>query len=525
MRKILILCVVFFGLFGHTYAGDDILSIKPSSGIQTQSLSWEESTRADIYKTLAKIVSSKVRISYSSLHLEFKDVKKGTDTYSNLQKLVYLDILENKKSNVLPSKNLNAYIFYSLAEKALETKIIWDSKQLIWELKKRNTLSSDINYILQIYEESISSENKTLEESKESDEILEKKEMFLDVYETLKKSHYNRDKIEEKEMLYSAMEWLANGTKDKFTAFFPPTQNKNFQDGLSGNYEWIGAYVDIVKPGELLIISPIVDGPAFKAWVKAWDIVTMVGDKKIEPENSLSEVVSWIKWPAGTSVKLKIKREWGEIKEIDVKREKIIIKEVEYKTYPYNNAFYIQIKWFWDNTYGDFVKSLEVLKKTEWIKKVILDLRNNPGGYLDVVDEMLGYFVPAWEPVSVIKYYNYTLKNQSSWYSTIDFWKYKLIILENWWTASASEILAWTIKDYFPETTIIGENSYGKWSVQTIKPYEDGSSLKYTIAKWYTWKNQVGIDGVWIKPDVEIKITDDDIKAWVDSQLEAALKY
>lgn len=526
MRKFLIFSALFLSIIHYSYANVDILTIQPPvtiKSIPTKNLNWEEVKREEIYKILAELVSDKVKTSYSSILLNFKDVRKWTDTYINLQKLVYLDILQNKVSNVFPWKRLNAYVFYSLVEKWLDIKVISDSKQVISELKKRNTYSSDLKFINQTVSDSLKS-TETTKPTSESQEIAQKKEMFFDVLNLLKKSHYNRDKLDEKEMLYSAIQWLAEWTKDKFTSFFPPTQNKNFQDSLSGNYEGIWAYVDMEEPWKVVIISPIADGPAYKAGLKGWDIITNVWDNKVEKESSLSNVVAWIKWPAGSSIKITIKR-GNDVLQFNVKREKITIKEVETKLFDANNAFYIQIKSFWDNTFWDFVKALHTLKSSWSIKKVIIDLRNNPGWYLDAVNEILGYFVPEGKNVSVIKYYNYTLENKSTWYTDINFNNYQIIILENSWTASAAEIMAWTIKDYFPKTQIIWETSYGKWSVQTIKPYDDGSSLKYTIAKWYTGKTETWIDSIWIKPDIEVKISDQDVKIWLDSQLEKALKY
>ncbi len=511
MRKFLILSALFLFVINYSNADSSILTIQSSTttNTPTQSLNGDEIKRDEIYKTLANLISDKVKTSYSSILLNFKDVKKWTDTYANLQKLVYLDILQNKVSNVFPWKPLNAYVFYSLVEKSLNIKVISESKQAIAELKKRNTYSSDLKFINQTVSDSLKS-LETAEPISDSKEIAQKKEIFFDVLNTLKKWHYNRDKLDEKEMLYSAIQGLADGTKDKFTSFFPPTQNKNFQDSLSGNYEGIWAYVDMEEPWKVIIISPIPDGPAYKAWLKWWDIFLSVWENTIEKGNSLNEVVGWIKWPAGTSVKITVKR-GNEVLTFNVKREKIVIKEVESKEYSANNTFYIQIKSFWDNTFWDFVKALNTLKSSGNIKKVIIDLRGNPGWYLDVVNEMLGYFVPEWQNVSVIKYYNYTLENKSSWYTDINFNNYQIIILENSWTASAAEIMTGTIKDYFPNAQIIWETSYGKGSVQTIKAYDDGSSLKYTIAKWYTGKTETGIDGIWIKPDIELKITDDDV--------------
>ncbi len=205
-------------------------------------------------------------------------------------------------------------------------------------------------------------------------------------------------------------------------------------------------------------------------------------------------------------------------------RWKIIIKDVEYKLLK-NNTFYIGIKSFWNNVTENFKKSLELLKNNWRIKKVIIDLRNNWWWYLWEVVNILWYFIPAWEPVAVVKYQDDLKKYYSKGIEFIDFSKYKIIVLQNSWTASASEILIWTLKDYFPKLVIIWEKSYWKGSVQSIKSYIDWSSLKFTVAKWFTWKTETWIDWIWITPDIELEFDIEKYKKYeIDNQLEKA-KY
>jgi carboxyl-terminal processing protease len=138
---------------------------------------------------------------------------------------------------------------------------------------------------------------------------------------------------------------------------------------------------------------------------------------------------------------------------------------------------------------------------------------------------MLSHFVPKWKNTVVVKYLDGNKNYISKGYDSIDFSKYTLVFLQNGWSASASEIMIWTLKDYYPDSTIIWTQSYGKGSVQTIKSYRDDSSLKFTIARWFTWKFENGIDGVGIKPDVELEFDFDTFKTKkLDNQLNAALK-
>lgn len=477
--------------------------------------------REEVFKFFWDNINKIIPESYKYIDLKFVDVKNTdwNDLYDSLQKLVYFDLIKNLPVKINKDSDFNAYGFYKLAEKVFWT-IILDGTQKE-ALLKRNVVKDDLDKVIKYSQEAILKQNKELlTEQTNNYKLQEKKEIFKDVYSTLLKEHYDKDKIDEVKYVEWAIEWLTNSIWDKFTVYFPPTESKDFYDALSWEYEWIWSYVDMETPWVLKIVTPIAWTPSEKAWLKGWDIVLKIDWKEIKKENSISEVISWIKWPAWTKVILTINRDW-KISDIEVIRDKITVKDVEYKNLS-DDTFYIQIRSFWDHVLTDFKKSLEELKTKSNVKKVIIDLRNNGWGYLASVTDMLWYFVPKDEPTAVVKYIWNDETSYSMWYDLIDFNKYKLIILQNSWTASASEIMIWTIKDYFKNSVIIWENSYWKWSVQTIRAYRDWSSLKYTIAKWFTWKTQTWIDKVWIKPDIELELNIEDFKKWIDNQLDKA---
>jgi carboxyl-terminal processing protease len=277
------------------------------------------------------------------------------------------------------------------------------------------------------------------------------------------------------------------------------------------------------KPWKFMIISPITDSPAYNAGLKGWDQVTHVDWKEVLPENSAKEVISWIKWPKWTKVLLTIKRNTKTL-DIEVTRDKIVIKDIETEQVNYN-TFLISIRSFWPYVSDNFKEALTELSENKRIKKVIIDLRNNWGGYLDQVADMLSYLVPEGEPTAIIKYLEWNHVFKSSGYELINFSDYKIVILQNSGTASASEILAGTIKDYYPETTLLWEQSYGKWSVQRMKEYRDGSLLKYTIARWYTGWSQTSIDQIWLTPDVLLEFDSEAYEKYeTDNQLKHAIK-
>lgn len=474
-----------------------------------------EISRWDVFNFFAKYYEWQIPSSYKYINVLFKDVKKWSIVESSLQKLIYLNLIENPKRNLGENSKISAWGFYRLSEKILKIKII--DKETKKQLLGRNANISDLlivkNFIWKNY---ININTPTTNE-----QIKQKEAIFNDVYNTLTTKHYDNKTLSKLNILNSAIEWLTKWTNDIHTVYFPPIKSKSFHDFLSWEYEWIWSYVDMEKPGVLKIISPIPGSPSEKAWLKWWDIVTKIDWKEVTKDNSLAELVTWIKWPTWTKVKLTINRNWN-VLDITVTRGKIIITDTESKQLN-SNTYYIRIKSFWEHVAADFKKSIEKLSKSNNTKRLIIDLRNDWGGYLDQVTEILSYFVPKWDKTAVIKYLNGNKEYISKWYKDIDFSKYKIIILQNSWTASASEILIWTLKDYYKNIEIIWEQSYGKWSVQVMKNYSDGSLLKYTIAKWFTWWTQTGIDWIWITPTVKLDFDLDKFKKyWIDNQLEKA---
>lgn len=335
-----------------------------------------------------------------------------------------------------------------------------------------------------------------------------------DVYEKLKYNHYDSEKLHDEVLIQGAAKGMAEASGDKHTAYFPPVESKNFQDGLGGEFEGIGAYIDMPKPGELHIISPMSGTPAEKSGLKGGDIITKIDDMTVTESITLEDAISKIKGPGGTSVRLHIKRGTEEL-DFTITRAKITINYVEYKKLDTLDQ-YIKITTFGAGVKDAFVLALTAISKDANNGKIIIDLRNNPGGSLDEVAAILNYFVPKGQSVVHIKYKNTVSEMQSEGQDLIDLSRRKIVIMINGGSASASEIMAGTIKDYLGDNIrIIGEKSYGKGSVQSLDTYTDGSSFKYTIAKWFTGKTQTGIDGTGIKPDIEVKF---DEKLWKDGR-------
>lgn len=482
-----------------------------------------EPSRWVIFEFMADYLLPDIPKSYTYIQLYYTDIKKTQKSYEHLQKIVYTGALPNKKLPVNTKAKMNAYQFFNLIVYITGYDFISDQNEGI--LKKRNVKVSDLVMVKDV----ISSGNFEDDEDKleyylevlHTEEEKNKMKIFFDVYYTMISDYYHNENIDVNKLLYSSIEWLVEGAQDQFSVYFPPIEAKNFEEGLSGEFEWIGSYIEMEKPWILRIISPISGTPSERAGLRWWDVITHVDGWEIQKSTTINEAVGKIKGPAGTKVVLTILRD-GEILTIEVTRAKIIITDVEYKTLE-NGFFYIQIKNFWEKVYGEFTQALEELKKSNQ-KKIIIDLRNNPGGYLDQVTEMLSLFVKKWEKTAVIKHKDYDYNYYSKGYQVLDLNEYKIYILINSGTASASEIMAWTLKDYFPHIDLIWEKTYGKGSVQTMRSYYDGSTLKYTIAVWVTGKTQTQIDTVWILPDVEIELDIEGFKNGKDNQLDFILK-
>ncbi len=515
MKKITLILTTIFILFSSFQQESFAVKIK-MNWIETTNISTSnEVSRRDIFNHLASLIDKEVTSSYKYIDLKFKNLDTNSELYKSLQKLVFLDLIKNTETSIHPEKKIELYSFLRLSEKVLGFDMINPNE--IEKLKARNTTKNDLKKL----NSRINIEFTKFRRYWQTSQIKQKKSILVDVYDILIKEHYEKGNISEDEILNSAIEWITKGIGDKHTVYFPPTESKDFNEWLNGEYEGIGSYVLMETPWIVKIISPISWSPSQKAWLQSWDIISKVNGKIVTKENSLKEVISWIKWPAWSAVTLTIIRWWNEYN-IDVTREKIIIINVESKLLT-KDTYYIQIKSFWDNVSKNFKNALEGLKKQRRVKKVIIDLRNNGWGYLWQVADILSHFVEEWKPTAVVKYLKSNQQYTSRWYNMIDFNDYKIVILQNSWTASASEILIGTIKDYFPNTTIIWEKSYWKWSVQTIREYKDGSTLKYTIAKWFTGKTQTGIDWIGILPTIELEFDSEQYKKdWADNQLDKA---
>ncbi len=351
-----------------------------------------------------------------------------------------------------------------------------------------------------------------------SDEIPTKK--LEEVYKIVKENFYSIDGVKNQDIADGIVRWYVESLWDKHTEFMNNEEKKQFDEMLSGDFEWIGAIVEKHELG--VSIDRVINGsPAKKFDIRSGDIITKVDNTSIEGF-TVYNAVAKIKWPANTQVKLTILRQGeGDFIEKMVTREKIKIPSVDFKVFEWTQIGYIAINIFWEETSFDFIRALDDLKSKK-VEGIIIDLRDNGGGYLQSAVEMLSHIIEDGKVLVETKYRN-PLENRN-YYSINDgnTYKGKIVILVNGNSASASEITAWALREY-DKAIIVGEKTYGKWSVQEPFDLSDGSLLKVTIAQWYTPKGHM-IDKQWITPDIEVKFEKEDFKKQYDRQLEEAKK-
>jgi len=340
--------------------------------------------------------------------------------------------------------------------------------------------------------------------------------LYWKVWNTLKDNYVDKSKLDDQTLFYGALKGLVAAVGDPYTFFMDPKESQQYADDLAGTFEGIGAELGL-KNEIITIISPLADMPAAKAGLKAGDqIFAINGTSTINM--TVNEAVRQIRGPKDTAVTLTIFRQ-GEkdTKDYTITRGVIFVKSI--KTEMRSDGLYlISISAFNDDTWGLFQEAVNDIgvKKP---KGIILDLRNNPGGYLDTAVDMSSEWVESG-PV-VIEKFSETKQNK---YLTTGSTKLKdipTVVLINEGSASASEIVAGALQDT-KKATIVGEKSFGKGSIQSLIDLEDGSSIKITIAKWLTPKG-TSINDQGITPDQEVIMTATDVKAEKDPQLQRAL--
>ena len=332
--------------------------------------------------------------------------------------------------------------------------------------------------------------------------------MYWKVQEILKYNYYKPDTIKNSDLFYGSLKGIADSLNDPYTEFFTPVKKKNFDDKMQGELEGIGAMVE-VKDNRLIIVSPLDDSPAEKSGLLPKDQVLKVDNIDIRGYK-LEDSVELIKGPKGTDVVLEIYRPLeNKVFEVTVTRDKIIIPTIIGEELD-NNIAYFKINLFSNNLKSKF-NNLKKELINDSTKGIIIDLRNNPGGYTSSAINLADYWLNPNELIFQEKYPTLLQKYSSRLDKEINL---PTIILTNSGTASASEIFTLALKKH-TDTKIIGEQTFGKGTGQGFSSFSDGSALKYTIFEWLD-PDGISIQDIGIEPDYIIENTS------IDNQLNKA---
>lgn len=342
--------------------------------------------------------------------------------------------------------------------------------------------------------------------------------VFWEAWEKLKDKHIKGAEIKNQDLLYGAIGGLADSFGDPNTTFMEPEDSKKFEEDVSGNFGGIGAEIGF-KNGQLIIVAPLEDSPAEKAGLRAGDkILAVDGDSTAGID--LMDAVKKIRGEIGTEVVLTILGEEKEkSKDVSIIRDNIVVPTLKWE-FKDNDMVHLQLYSFNENAPYLFYKAaLNILLRG--VSGVVLDLRNNPGGLLDVALNLAGWFLDRGDAVITEKFRSgEELVFRAN--GTAAFKGIPLVILVNKGSASASEILAGSLRDHYG-IKLIGERTFGKGTVQELFSLKDASKLKITIANWLLPGGQT-IEDNGLEPDIEVKVTEEDIEAGKDPQLEKALE-
>lgn len=324
-------------------------------------------------------------------------------------------------------------------------------------------------------------------------------ELFHQVWQTVQSQYVHEDELSGEEMFYGSLKGMVEAVGDPYTMFLKPAEAKEFQEDLSGTFEGIGAEIGI-RDDVITVISPLDGRPADKAGLRAGDKIVRVDDK-ITSGMTVFEAVKLIRGPKGTEVTLTvIREEEDDPLEITIERGIIDVESVNTSTTD-DNIYIIRVSNFADDTIRLFNQAVNEILLNE-PKGIVLDLRNNPGGYLQTAVKLAGKWVNG-SPVV----YEKSGDGQKTPFTVDDQAKlmdYRTVVLVNGGSASASEILAGALQDY-ERAVVVGTQTYGKGSVQTLQTLPDGSAIKVTSGTWLTPEGR-NIDEQGITPDIEVEL-------------------
>lgn len=353
------------------------------------------------------------------------------------------------------------------------------------------------------------------------------------VLDKLQKDYYDKSAIDPQKLLNGAIAGMVDSLGDPYTVYLPPSQNQDFKDGLAGKFEGIGAELGM-RANAITVIKPLYGSPAQKAGIRIGDTVIKINNESTQGM-TISQAVSKIRGEKGTPVTLTVIHEdSNKAEDIKIIRDEITVKSVEGWIKPVNeikevkipnsndNVMYVRLSQFGDNTNQEWltlINQLDIERQNKDIKGIILDLRYNPGGYLQDAVFIASEFIEEGKTIVMqddmrTKRINMDVNRRGL------FLDVPVVVLINGGSASASEIVAGALRDH-ERATLVGETSFGKGTIQTAEDLGGGSGLHVTVAKWLTpngtWVHKEGLE-----PDVKVAVDTKDQTH--DAQLEKAIQ-
>lgn len=342
--------------------------------------------------------------------------------------------------------------------------------------------------------------------------------LFWEAWNLVNEKYVDKSKLDQTKMIYGAISGMIKAVGDPFSGFMNPDETQAFSEDMEGTFEGIGLEIGM-KNEILTVIAPLEGTPAAKAGLRAGDKILKIGDE-ITTDMTVDQAVAKIRGPKGTEVKLTILRNGdSEPKEIKMTRDTISVKSVKLEMKDGDIAV-ARISKFGDDTTAEFTKAATQII-TQKSKGIILDIRNNPGGYLESAIDISSKFIPAGKTVVSEETSDGSKKAYEARGGSI-LSGIPVVVLMNSGSASASEITAGALRDELG-AVLVGKKTFGKGSVQQLEKLSGGSSLRITIARWLTpngdYIMERGID-----PNVDVGLTDDDYNNDRDPQMDRALE-
>lgn len=342
--------------------------------------------------------------------------------------------------------------------------------------------------------------------------------LFWEAWNLLNDKYVDTAKLDRQKMIYGAISGMVKAVGDPFSSFMDPEESQQFSQDLEGMFEGIGIEIGM-KNDILTVISPLADSPAEKAGLRAGDKILKVGDK-LATDMTIDEAVSMIRGPKGTEISLAILHEKSNTPvEVKIVRDQINVKSVKLE-WKDNGIAVVKISKFGDDTVSGMNQAASQIVSQK-AKGIILDLRNNPGGYLEAAIDVSSKFIPQGKIVVFEEERGAGKKDYPARGGDI-LDGIPVVVLVNGGSASASEITAGALRDDLG-TELIGKKTFGKGSVQELEKLTGGSNLRVTIARWLTpngdYIMEKGID-----PTIDIDLTDADYNADRDPQMDKAME-